>query len=107
MPAGGIFSPHATARLVATGNNVGMLMEDGARAIVIGGLDVRDNTAGIVASGAGTLTLVSVIPNPSVVDTNQLDIEFAFGTRATVEGVVASNVVCDATALVRGTLSCP
>ena len=107
MPAGGIFSPHGTAKFVATGNNVGMLMEDGASAVVIGGLDIRENIVGISAVGAGTLTLVSVPPNPSVVDSNQVDVELAFGTRATVEGVVASNVACDVTALVRGTLGCP
>ena len=87
MPAGGLFSPHATAKFVATGNSVGVLMEDGARALVVGGLDVRENNAGISAGGAGTLTLVSVPPNPSVVDANLLDFEFTFGTRATIDGV--------------------
>lgn len=107
MPAGGIFSPHATAKFVATGNRVGMLMEDGARAIVIGGLDIQGNGGGVSAVGAGTLTLVSVPPNPSTVDGNLLDLDFGFGTRATVDGVTATSILCDGTNLLRGTVSCP
>lgn len=107
MPAGGIFSPHATAKFVASGNRVGMLMEDGANAIVIGGLDIQGNGAGISAVGAGTLTLVSVEPNPSTVNVNLLDFDFGFGTRATVDGVTSTSIVCDGTNLLRGTLACP
>ena len=107
LPAGGIFSPHATAKFVATGNRVGVLMEDGARALVVGGLAVSGNGAGISAVGAGTLSLVSVPPNPSTVDLNQVDLDFGFGTRATIDGVTATELVCDGTALVRGTLACP
>lgn len=107
MPAGGIFSPHATAKFVASGNRVGMLMEDGARALVVGGLDVTGNGAGVSAVGAGTLTLVSVPPNPSTVDANLLDFDLGFGTRATIDGVTATSVNCDGTNLLRGSLSCP
>ena len=107
MPAGAIFSPHATAKFVASGNGVGMLMEDGANALIIGGLNVQGNGAGISAIGAGTLTLVSVEPNPSTVDANRLDLDFGFGTRATVNGVLATSVMCDGTNLLRGTLACP
>lgn len=107
MPAGSIISPHATAKFIAENNRVGMLMEDGASALIIGGLNITDNGAGISAVGAGTLTLVSVPPNPSTVDLNRVDIDLGFGTRATIDGVNATSVVCDATALLRGTLSCP
>ncbi len=107
MPAGGIFSPHATAKFVAEGNRVGMLMEDGASALIVGGLNVTDNGAGVSAVGAGTLTLVSVPPNPSSVDLNQVDLDLGFGTRATIDGVAATDVVCDDTVLVRGSVSCP
>ena len=72
MPAGAIFSPHATAKFVAENNRVGMLLEDGASALIVGGLNVRGNGAGISADGAGTLNLVSVPPNPSTVDLNQV-----------------------------------
>ncbi len=106
MPAGDIFSPHATAKFVAENNRVGMLMEDGANALIVGGLNVRGNGAGISAIGAGTLNLVSVPPNPSTVNLNQVDLDIGFGTRATIDGVAATDIVCDATALLRGTPSC-
>ena len=106
MPAGGIVSPHATAKFVAEGNRVGMLMEDGANALIIGGLNVTGNGAGVSAVGAGTLTLVSVEPNPSQVNLNQVDFDFGFGTRATVNGVTTTEVACDDSALLRGTVAC-
>lgn len=107
MPAGAIFSPHATAKFVAESNRVGMLMEDGASALVVGGLNITGNGAGISAVGAGTLSLVSVPPNPSTVNLNIVDLDLGFGTRATLDGVRASDLVCDDTALVRGSLECP
>jgi hypothetical protein len=107
MPAGQIFSPHATAKFVAENNRVGMLMEDGASALIVGGLNITGNGAGVSAVGAGTLSFVSVPPNPSTINLNQVDIDLGFGTRATLDGVVATDLVCDATALVRGSLSCP
>ncbi len=107
MPAGAILSPHATARFVSQFNGVGMLMEDNANALIVGGLDVGQNGVGISAVGAGTLTLVSVPPNPSSVEDNQLDAELGFGTRATIDGVSIGSLVCDDTALVRGSTTCP
>jgi hypothetical protein len=101
-PAGAILSPHATAKFVASNNGVGMLLEDGASALIIGGLNLTENGAGISANGAGTLTLVSVPPNPSTVDSNQVDFELGFGTRATIDGVTHTTFFCDGTALVRG-----
>lgn len=106
IAAGGIFSPHATAKFAAKGNGVGMVMEDGASALIIGGLDVSDNGAGMEASGAGTLTLVSVPPNPSSVVNNELDISLSFGTRATIDEVNVGSLLCDETVLVRGTVAC-
>ncbi|MDJ0911436.1 MAG: right-handed parallel beta-helix repeat-containing protein [Woeseiaceae bacterium] len=106
MPAGGILSPHATARFVATGNGVGMLIEDGGSALIVGGLDLSQNGAGLVADGAGTLKLISVPPNPSRIDSNGLDMNLAFGTRLTSDGVAHTSVVCDSTVLVLG-VSCP
>ena len=41
MPAGAILSPHATAKFVAQNNDVGMQLEDGASAVIIGGLQVK------------------------------------------------------------------
>ncbi len=105
-PAGAILSPHGTAKFVAQGNGVGMLLEDGASALIIGGLNVTQNGAGISAHGAGTLTLVSVPPNPSNVDQNQIDLDLGFGTRLTADGIGFTSINCDATVLARG-VSCP
>jgi hypothetical protein len=101
-PAGAILSPHATARFVASNNGVGMLLEDGASALIVGGLNLTQNGAGISANGAGTLTLVSVPPNPSTVDNNAADFDLGFGTRLTIDGVIHTTLYCDGTALVRG-----
>ena len=105
-PAGAILSPHATAKFVASGNGVGMLLEDGASILIIGGLDLSQNGAGLSAHGAGTLTIVSVPPNPSNVDANQIDFDLGFGTRLTSDGVGFTSIACDSTVLTRG-ISCP
>jgi hypothetical protein len=106
MPAGAILSPHATARFVASNNGVGMLLEDGSSLLIVGGLDLSQNGTGISAYGAGTVTLVSVPPNPSSVDGNALDLDLGFGTRLTLDGVAYSTLACDGSPLVRGA-SCP
>ena len=105
-PAGAILSPHATAKFVASGNGVGMLLEDGASVLIVGGLDLSQNGAGLSAHGAGTLTIVSVPPNPSNVDANQIDFDLGFGTRLTSDGVGFTSIACDSTVLTRG-ISCP
>ncbi|MGB7453569.1 MAG: right-handed parallel beta-helix repeat-containing protein [Lysobacterales bacterium] len=105
-PAGAILSPHATAKFVASGNGVGMLLEDGASILIIGGLDLSQNGAGLSAHGAGTMTIVSVPPNPSNVDANQIDFDLGFGTRLTSDGVGFTSIACDSTVLTRG-ISCP
>jgi hypothetical protein len=107
VPAGTIISPHATARFIAEGNGVGMVFEDGAKALIVGGLQVSGNGSGISADGAGTLSLISVPPNPSIVDGNSADLHFQFGSRATIDGVQFSTISCDTSALVRGSASCP
>ena len=107
MPSGGIFSPHATAKFIATNNFTGMLIEDGGSSLIVGGLNISQNVQGIAAAGAGTLNFVSVPPNPSTVDTNQLDLNFSFGSRVTLDGVTASSIVCDPTVMMRGSLACP
>lgn len=105
-PAGAIFSPHATAKFVASGNGVGMLLEDGAGVLIIGGLDLSQNGVGLSAHGAGTMTIVSLPPNPSNVDGNQIDLDLGFGTRLTSDGVGYTSIACDGTVLTRGII-CP
>lgn len=106
MPAGAILSPHATAQFNAQGNGVGMLLEDGASVVIVGGLNLTQNGAGLSAHGAGTVTIVSVPPNPSNVDQNQIDFDLGFGTRVTLSEVGFTSVACDETVLARG-FSCP
>lgn len=106
-PAGAILSPHATAKFIASGNAVGMLLEDGASALIVGGLDLQNNGAGLSAHGAGTVTLVSVPPNPSTIDRNQIDIDIGFGTRLTSDGVGFTSINCDETVLARGIACAP
>ena len=105
-PAGAILSPHATAKFVAQGNGVGMLLEDGASALIVGGLDLTRNGAGLSAQGAGTVNLVSVSPNKSRVNDNGIDFDLGFGTRLTSVRVEFTSISCDATVLIRGAV-CP
>ena len=83
-----------------------MLLEDGASVLIIGGLDLSQNGAGLSAHGAGTLTIVSVPPNPSRIDSNQIDLDLGFGTRLTSDGVDFTSIACDASVLTRG-INCP
>lgn len=107
MPAGVILSPHATAKFNASENQIGMLMEDGASILIVGGLSVQDNGLGILANGANTVHVVSIPPNPSLIVNNRLDIDVQFGSRITFEDVEVESVACDETALVRGSIGCP
>ena len=43
----------------------GLDVSEGGSALIIGGLTVQNNQTGLLADGAGTLTLVSVPSNPS------------------------------------------
>lgn len=106
MPAGAILSPHATAKFNAAENQVGMLMEDGASALIVGGLSLQKNGLGILANGANTVNVVSVPPNPAFVTNNNLDINAQFGSRLTFENVDVETIVCDDTVLARGLIDC-
>lgn len=107
MPAGAILSPHATAQFQASGNQIGMLFEDGGKALIVGGVNLSENGLGLQADGANTINIVSVPPNPSQVVNNDLDVNAAFGSRLTFTDVESESLVCDSTVLVRGTLTCP
>ena len=75
---------------------------------MIGGLDVQGNGTGLLADGAGSLTLVSIPPNPSAIQGNMsVDTDVRFGTRIMVDGAVLGKLVCDATVLSRGSTKCP
>jgi hypothetical protein len=107
-PRGGaIISPFGAAKFVIHGNTVGLKFENDSNAVIVGGLDVGGNQAGLLADAAGALTLVSIPPNPSSILGNGLDVGLSFGTRATFEGPVIFSIRCDSTVLTRGSTVCP
>jgi hypothetical protein len=101
-------SPFPGAAFLLEGNSVGVQLEGGSGAQIVGGpLTVRNNGTGLLADGAGALTLVSIPPNPSAITNNGTDVGLKFGTRATFGGVTIGTIVCDATVLSRGSTVCP
>lgn len=108
MPGGAINNPFGTARFIASHNvDSGITAIDGGSILAIGGLELASNRVGLIADAAGTLTLVSLPPNPSVIDGNGVDVSLSFGTRATFSGVQLSTIDCDETVLTRGSTVCP
>lgn len=106
--AGFITSPFGAGKFVIENNTTGLNFINGAGAVIVGGLNVQNNGTGVLADGAGTLTLVSIPPNPSAIENNGTDVDLAFGTRATfLDGVTIGTIACDATVLSRGTTVCP
>ena len=92
------------------GGNVtaGLNLINGAGANITGGLSVRNNDTGVLADGAGTITLASIPPNPSTLtDNSTFDVDLKFGTRTTFDGVTIGTITCDATVLSRGSTVCP
>ena len=108
---GAVVSPVGAAKFMIENNQkIGLEVGEGGSALIIGGLTVQNNQiGGLLADGAGTLTLVSVPSNPSSIENNGgTDVDLSFGTRATFGGVtIGSIITCDATVLSRGTTVCP
>ena len=100
-------APFATAKFVIENNPIGLNFGDESGAVIIGGLSVRNNETGVLADGAGSLTFVSVPPNPSVIENNDTDVDLLFGSRLTAGGAPLGPVQCDGTALIRGRAVCP
>lgn len=88
-------------------NTVGMNLRLGSQVHIFGGLTVQGNGTGVLADGAGMLTLASPAANPSVITGNGTDVSLGFGTRSTIDGVTIGTLVCDGTVLSRGTRTCP
>jgi hypothetical protein len=109
LPLGGsLVSPLGTGYFVFNNNPIGINFGHGSGAIIVGGLSVHSNSSiGILADGAGTLTLASTPTNPSVVEDNGTDVDLTFGTPATFDGVTVGSIKCDGTVLSRGTTVCP
>lgn len=106
--AGYIESPFATASFSVQSNPIGLWFGEGSGAAIIGGLLVQNNDTGVLADGAGAMVLVSVPPSPHDVTGNGTDIDLRFGSRMTFGGPpFVGSVVCDGTALARGSADCP
>jgi hypothetical protein len=106
--SGTIISPFATAKFVMENNETGINFGQNSGATIIGGLSVSNNrSTGLLADGAGSLTLVSIPPNPSAITGNPVDVDLRFGSRATFGGVAVGSINCDGTALSRGSTNCP
>jgi hypothetical protein len=108
---GRIMSPGG-ARISATGNETGILLESGADATIGGGLEISNNRTGIQADGAGMVHLEPLrpgAPRPSSITGNSTtDLDLRFGTRIRVApDVTIGKVVCrDKTVLTDG-VTCP
>jgi hypothetical protein len=102
-----IIAPFGTAKFRLENNTVGMSVGLGTNLLIRGGLSVQGNATGVLADGAGTLTLGSIADNPSTITGNGTDMRLLFGTRSTIEGVTIGTLSCDATVLSRGTKICP
>jgi len=96
------------AKFDLRGNATGLNLASESSLLMIGGLRAQNNGTGILADGAGTVTLVSTPRNPSIVRGNNMsDMDLRFGARMTVNGVVIEKLICDGTILSRGTTKCP
>ena len=107
LNAANLIAPFEEARFRLENNGVGMSLGQGTTVLIAAGLTIQANGAGVVADGAGTLTLRSTQANPSTITGNGSDMRLLFGTRSTIEGVTIGTLVCDATVLSRGTKICP
>jgi hypothetical protein len=109
LPAdGAVLSPFGRGTFVIENNAVGLNIGQQSGAVIVGGLNVKNNkVTGLLADGAGSLTLVSIPPNPSSITGNGTDVDLRFGTRTTIDGVTIGTTVCDKTVLSRGTTVCP
>jgi hypothetical protein len=106
---GAVVSPGGAGKFMIENNQQnGLNVGGGGSALLIGGLTVQNNQTGLLADGAGTLTLVSIPSNPSTItDNSTFDVDLKFGTRATLDGITIGTITCDATVLSRGTTVCP
>lgn len=88
-------------------NPVGLLLDVQSGVFFVGGLSIHDNKTGLSASGADTITAISLPPNPIRIKDNDEDVVLSFGTRATFNNAEIGTISCDETVLSRGTTTCP
>jgi hypothetical protein len=106
IPVAG-FPVRIGTKFVIENNTTGVDLNLQSALFLIGGLTVRNNTTGVLADGADTVTVVSTPTNPSSITGNRTDVDLRFGTRATFNGVPIGSITCDDTVLSRGTTVCP
>jgi hypothetical protein len=107
VSTGIIASPFGTGKFVIENNATGLDFRNGGTALITGGLSVQNNGTGVLADGAGTVSLASIPTNPCAVENNGTDVDLKFGTRVTFEGVTIGTITCDATVLSRPSTVCP
>jgi len=108
-------SPFGAATVQIEGNPAGMQVSGNSDVLINGGLNIVNNFGpGLVADGAGVITLAPVDPSPppallSVIQNNAgPDALLQFGSRITfADNVTVGTIVCDGTALARGSTTCP
>jgi len=106
LVAAGYMIALGTLKLDVQNNDIGLDLGDAAGVILIGGLNVRNNGTGLLADGAGGITLIA--SNPSSIENNRTtDMDLRFGTRSTINGVAVGSIRCDGTVLSRGSKICP
>jgi hypothetical protein len=110
LNGGKIVSPGGT-NIIATGNSIGIGVELGGSAHIVGGLNVRNNGIGVDADGAGVIRLIqppnAPFPVSSIMGNTNVDLDLTFGSRIRVTGSVAiGKITCDKTVLTDG-VSCP
>lgn len=110
-----IESPFGAATFQIEGNPAGMQVTGNSNVLINGGLQLINNFGpGLVGDGAGTITLAPAVSSPApalptVIENNGgPDVILNFGSRAKfATNVSVGSLVCDGTALVQGTPTCP
>jgi len=108
-------SPFGAATVQVEGNPAGMQVSGNSDVLINGGLNIVNNFGpGLIADGAGVITLAPADPSPppalpSVMQNNGgPDVILQFGSRATfASNVTIGTIICDGTALARGSTNCP
>lgn len=73
-------------------NTTGVNLDLQSGFFVIGGLTVRNNTTGLLANGANTVTVASTPPNSSTITGNRTDVDLRFGVRSTFNAVTIGSI---------------
>jgi hypothetical protein len=110
LNGGKIISPSGT-NIVAKGNGIGIGVELGGSANIVGGLSISSNGIGLDGDGAGVIRLevppAGPFPPSAITGNTRLDLDLSFGSRMRVVGpVTIGRTACDRTAITDG-VSCP